>query len=272
MSYGIAPYGISPYGCVTPDLSITSAVVVSTHVVRVTLTKDAQDILRSLAGDVRNPKTWKITRSDTSQSFTVLHISKVSQLVWDIRVLEKFAARYVTHSVSSATLLDAGGSLIDLPRTAQFVGIISAAASTPERVLAGRRHGIRDLNNPPGPSGSNTVGGTLLIGSDGDYQLHDGADFVRKLIFRRLTTMPGAFWHLPNYGVGLAAKQPLPGGGLLKLKSEVERQLKLEPEISKVSATIRQSGNGLNILIRAQLHPSGQQVSFPLEVPFGVSL
>ena len=272
MSFGISPFGTSPYGCVTPDLSISNAIAISTHVVRVTLTKEAQDIIRSIAGDVRNPLTWKITRSDTSQGFTVVKVSKVSQLEWDIRVLEKFASRFVSHSVSSTTLLDAGGSPIDLPRTAQFVGVIAAAESSPERIAAGRRHGIRDLNNPPAPSGSNSVSGSLVISAEGDYQLHDGPDFIRKLIFRRLTTERGAFWHLPNYGVGLKNKQALPGGGLLKLKAEIERQLKLEPEISKVAATIRQSASVLNILIQAQLHPSGQQVQFPLEVPIGVSL
>lgn len=269
MSYGIAPYGISPYGCVVADLSIANAVAVSTHVVRVTFTKEPQAVSPSLVGDVLNPRTWEIIRGDTSQGFTVLIISKVSNLVWDIRVLEKFASKNVAHTVSSGTLLDEGGSLIDLPRDAQFAGVIAAADSTPERVAVQRKQGIRDLNNPVAPSGTNSVSGSLVISSDGDYQLHDGPDFIRKLIFRRLTTGRGAFWHLPNYGLGLKVKQPVPGTELVKLKAEIERQIKLEPEVTEVRATIRQSGNALNIVVLAVLAPTGQQVSFPLQVPFG---
>jgi len=272
MSYGIAPYGTSPYGCVVADLSISNAVAISTHVVRVTLTKAPQALSASLLGDVLNPTTWRVSRGDTSQSFTVLLISKVSNFVWDIRVLEKFASRNVTHTVSSATLLDVGGSLLDVPRSRVFAGILSAAASTPERKAAKRKQGIRDLNNPPAPTGSNSVSGSLVINSEGDYQLHDGPDFIRKLIFRRLTTAKGAFWHLPNYGVGLKVKEPIPGTELVKLRAEIERQIKLEPEVGGVTVTVRQSANSLSILVRATLRPTGQQVSFPLQVPFGVSL
>jgi hypothetical protein len=272
MSYGISPYGIGLYGGMVADLSISQAVAISTHVVQVTLTKQPQNILKSLPGDVLNPATWSITRGDTGQGFNILEITKVSETVWDIRTLESFASANVFHTVSSSVLLDTGGSVIDVPRSAQFRGLLDASKATPERRAATRNQAIRDYRNPPAPSGLNSLSGTLIIGTDGDYQLEDGQTLVRKLIYRRLTTIPGSFWHLPNYGAGIRVKEPVPATGLIKLRAEIERQVKLEPEVERVRVSLRQSANSLIITVRARLRPTGQQVTFPLQVPFGVQL
>lgn len=271
MSYGITPYGLGPYGAVEADLTIAHAVAVSTHVVRVFLTKEPQNISAGRTGDVFNPNTWNITRLDTGEGFTVLNVTKYDDTTWDIRVLEKFGSNNVVHNVASATLLDVGGSLIDSPRNSDFQGSTAAAVHTPDRALARQRAGARDFNNPFGPI-EGSPGGTLIITSSGDYQLHGGADMVRKLIYRRLTTQLGAFWHLPNYGVGLRVKEPIPTGDLISLRAEIERQCRLEPEIAAVKATVRQDGNALTILVRASLQPDGQQVSLPIKIPFSVSL
>ncbi len=270
MSYGTSGYGTSAYGGVTPNLSIVNAVAISTNVIRVTFTKEPQNILRSLAGDVLNPGEWSITRGDTGQGFNILEITKFSNLIWDVRVLEPLASSNIVHTIAAPGLLDTGGSLIDNPRSATFPGVLDASKATPERRTAFRNQAIRDLDNPPAPAGTNNSGGSLIIGTDGDYQLQDGPGLVRKLIFRRLTTQRGGFWHLPNYGVGLRVKEPVPGSELIKLQAEIERQVRLEPEVDKVSVRITQSGNALTVLVLAKLRPTGQQVSFPLEVPFGV--
>ena len=109
------------------------------------------------------------------------------------------------------------------------------------------------------------------VSNDGDYQLHGGTDFVRKMIFRRLMTAKGGFRFLPDFGVGLRVKEPLPIGNLISLQKEIEDQVKLEPEVDKVRATVTQDQNHLTVTVFARLKQTGQQLSLPLSIPFGVS-
>ena len=61
---------------------------------------------------------------------------------------------------------------------------------------------------PVDPLGA--IGGSLRIGADGDYVADEGTELMKKLILRRLLTPKGAFFHLPDYGYGLAVKEPTP--------------------------------------------------------------
>lgn len=273
MGYGIQPYGIYYYGCVVDDLTVVSAVAISTRTVRVTFSKEPQNISAAVTGDVLNPRTWQITRDDTGVGFTILSIAAFdSPLIWDVRVLEPFGSVNIQHTVSAPTLLDTTGSPIDAPRTATFVGALSKDRSTPSERAAQRRYNIRDINNPQAPTADSDANGVFIITDGGDYQLHEGADFIRKLIFRRLMTSRGGFFHLPDYGLGLAVKQPIPSGNLVKLQTEIKNQILLEPEIAKVAVTLKQDQNSLSIVVRARMEPTGQQVTFAKAVPFGVQL
>jgi hypothetical protein len=205
--------------------------------------------------------------------FNVLHIEPFSApMVWDIRVLEPFPSFFTNLRVSSDTLKDLGGSLLDSPMSADFPGLIDAAVSTPERISAGKRYSIRDLANPPAPRLPDTIAGTLIIGADGDYAQDEGSELVRKLIMRRLTTGRGGFYHLPEYGEGLKVKQPLPAGDLISFQGSLQRSIKREKEVKEAQVTVRQDGNSLVVVARVQLENTGQMVEVSTSIPFGVEL
>lgn len=272
MSYGISAYGTSSYGCVPLTLEVANAFAVSTHTIRVTLTKEPQNKLELLAGDVLNPRTWQVTRLDTGVGFTVIGIEPHDDpLVWDVTVLEPLASVNVQHRIISTTLLDTGGSPIDPPRFFDFPGIIAAADFTNDRRLAQRQYNLRDYKNPMFPVGSDGAGGNLIIDSSGDYVLHEGPEFVRKLIYRRLMTVKGGFWHLPNYGVGLRVKEPLPTGDLITLQREISDQIRREPEVESTQVLVSQNQNSLIIRVQARLKATGQNLDFPIVMPFGGS-
>lgn len=257
--WGIVPWGLGLWGALPPDLSIVSAVARSTRTVRVTLTTPPRAAAPTGAGDALNPATWTVTRLDTLAAFTVVGVLPVlgSDVDFDVQVLESFASILVLHEVASTTLVRAvDGALILAPTSATFQGVIDAAVETSTAVAASRRYITTDLDNPPTPR--NPVGGVLVMTSGGDYSSMTGAPLVKKLIIRRVATRVGEFFHLPQYGIGINVKEPLPASDLVRLKTEIERQALLEPEVAEVSAGLVLSPNNiLTINIRARLEPTG---------------
>ena len=100
---------------------------------------------------------------------------------------------------------------------------------------------------------------TFKIGRDGDYLLEEGENLVRKLIIRRLITRPGEFFHLPDYGIGLRIKEPLPGQ-IASLKKQIEQQAELEPEVESAVASLSFSNSILIIQLRVRLLQTGADI------------
>ena len=99
--------------------------------------------------------------------------------------------------------------------------------------------------------------GALQIDAGGDYVLQQGTALVRKLVIRRLITRPGDFYHLPDYGLGLRIKEPVPGE-IITLRGEIERQVELEPDVEAALATLSFSGNVLTIQVKVVLKTTGE--------------
>lgn len=136
----------------------------------------------------------------------------------------------------------------------------------------GRRFVSRDIANVPPPNGQATLGsGTLSISSGGDYVADEGTVLLKKLITRRLVTRRGEFFHLPSYGAGIALKEPIPGGGVVALKATIEQQVRLEPDVQDVQATVSfQPSTGLLSISLAVLQRStGQTVQIGLNMAQG---
>ena len=243
------------------DLYIANAFAVTTRTVRVTLSTQPQQIFGTLVGDVLNPATWTVTRVDDSTSLTVVAVEPIntSTYTYDVRILEEFGSAAVTYRVASTTLLRSDGAPITPPNFYDFIGV----AFTSTEVLTSKAPPpptMVDVANPPFPSDNSlAVGGTLIINSYGDYESVAGEELVKKLIIRRITTQLGGFFHLPDYGIGIGVKQLLPIGDLVKLQTEIERQVKLEPEVqnARVTLSLIPADNLLEIDIVAQLVESG---------------
>lgn len=116
-----------------------------------------------------------------------------------------------------------------------------------------------------------TAGSTLRINTGGDYVSQSGAELVKKLVLRRLISKPGDFFHLPNYGVGLRVKEPIPTVDLKKLAVQIEQQVNLEPEVAESRANLSYAaGTGsLVVSLKVRLKATGDVIQADLVVPSG---
>lgn len=266
--WGLQPYGLSGFGA-DSSISIVSAYAISTNQVVVELARAPLNISGFVEGDVSNPRSWSVTLPDTGETLDVAGVIPFEPPTrWVIHTLQKFSSSTGTVQVST-TVRDSTGGSVQSPSSAVFAGVTEQAVSTPQNLAATTTRGGKDLRNVPTPVISDTsVGGVLSI-VGGDYSLSSGAELVKKLITRRLITAPGDFFHIPNYGVGLDVKQPLPGGGLVKLKVRIERQVLLEPDVQAVQVSLVQSANLLTVVVAATLASTGKNVTVSIDTKIG---
>lgn len=270
LGWGYDPFGTSTYGSgVSGTTSLASALALATNIVRVTTNGLVLDNSPYVTGDALNPATWTVTRLDTGANLNVVGVTQAGTYQYDLLTLLPFGPATVVHQVSTASLLDAIGNPIGAPRSATFLGLLSSSVVTPEAALASRRLSTADIANQPTP-GNLYEGGTLKLDGAGDYESVSGAELVRKLIYRRLTTVPGDFFHLPNYGLGLMEKQVLRPADVVALKKQIEQQVRLEPEVEECSASLTLDSDGiLYMRVLAKLRPTGEKVSVSAQAQTG---
>lgn len=116
-----------------------------------------------------------------------------------------------------------------------------------------------------------TSAGSTLVISSGDYASQSGAELVKKLVVRRLISKPGDFFHLPNYGLGLRIKEPIPNVDLRKLAVQIEQQVNLEPEVAESRASLSYAaGTGsLVINLKVRLKATGDVIQTDMTIPTG---
>lgn len=217
--------------------AIANVYATTTHTVRVVLEAPplAQDPFAT--GDALNPETWGIVRNDP-ETLTIVLVNKVDTVTLDLITLEPIGSHLDTLEVSVNGLLSLGGAPFGDIASASCPGVVQTL--DPVDAVTSEVFRDRDLKNPPFDTGR--VGGragTIQIGSDGDYETEAGRPLLRKLVLRRLGTRRGAFRHLPNYGIGLVEKEPLPSGGDLRLiKKDIEIQVLSEPDVKNCRASL----------------------------------
>lgn len=259
---GLDDFGLLPYGDAAGAIGVflASARAVSTREVDVTVSNLVQDNSPFLVGDALNPNTWMLQNLATFAFLNVVEVEQVGTYTYRLLLLEELGSADQTHRVSSLSLLDVGGAPIVSPRSADFLGLLDANTLTTADRLANRRVRTRDFANLQVPSQAYQAG-TLQLDASGDYKLESGAPLVKKLILRRLMSTPGDFFHLPNYGIGLRVKEPLPIADLVKLKAAVENQCAKEPEVEAASARLTLTTDGeLTVSVRARLRKTGDEV------------
>jgi len=262
--WGTSPWGASAAGT---GIHVVSAVALSTREVQVVLSGSALAEAKTAPGDALNPETWMVQRLDTFDFLHVVSVRPVSPEVYVLTIVEEFGPVGATHRVSTATLKDPSGGLCVPPRSADFAGMLAADKADQNAMLERRRAVPRDIANPqsPGPNGGLVSG--LVVSAGGDYELESGTVLVKKLILRRLMSTPGDFPHLPEYGIGFKVKEPMPAANLVKLKAEIELQVRREPEVQDVTAALYLNpGNVLYVQVRARLR-SGDVMDVTLPAP-----
>lgn len=259
MGWGTGPWGLSGWGFgVAGALNLTGAIPIDERTVRVTFSTAPRALASYIENDALNPSTWYLFDAN-GKSYTILEIEQVGTLVFDVFILETLGGPNLVHQIGAPTLLDALGNVIGSPSDASFLGLGAP-------VSAGRGAALTDIANDT--TGLDSAGGRLRVGSDGDYQGESGVPFLRKLIVRRLITLPGEFFHLTDYGIGLRVKEPLRTNDLVKIRKEMQAQLLREPEFRAVRVRLALSSDGtLQVEVQGQLRQDNQEVRIPISVP-----
>ena len=92
---------------------------------------------------------------------------------------------------------------------------------------------------------------------------------MSKLLLRRLTTFRGEFPHLPEYGLGVRAKELFTSARLPELRAEIVRQLSREPGVTNVSALVSLLRDGqLHVAIRGEMGGATVTAKTTLEAPY----
>jgi hypothetical protein len=99
---------------------------------------------------------------------------------------------------------------------------------------------------------------------DGDWDVMTGIPQIKKKILRRLTTAPGAFFHLPNFGVSIPSKTMLLPSKILKMQKDLRRQIVQEPGVVDANVTITSNSDG-NLFVSAVVKTSATE-SFEIGV------
>lgn len=262
MSWGDGEYGESPWGGLLAagedplmPSSIECVYALGPHVIRVKLITAAQNLSVLHPGDANNPRTWGVG-SAVDGDMHVIAVRRIDDATWDLYILTPMKPYGNQYIVASSTLRNTAGGLIS-----DVLEVVQGCEAPNESLEAVPQP--YDFANDP-------QDGRLRIDSSGDIAKHSGTALLRKLIQRRLVTMPGGFTYLPGYGLGIRAKEPLVSTDLVKLQAEIERQLLREPEIDAAKARLRLDSKGiLYISVAAHLR-SGDLV--PVTIPVKVSL
>ena len=259
--WGAAPWGTSAWGTgFGPTLTVEMVRAATIRSARVRLSQPP--LLKStiVPGDGYNPNTWYVENLTTGELLTVEAIARISAVEVEVFTVETLPPYPQQFRVGAPTLLTAIGVLMSPPSYGDAWGLTFVSQQT-------EAHQLLDLKNPQLPL-NDQPGGTLNVPPGGDYDVHTGIDVLRKLVIRRLTTAPGSFFHMPDYGIGLRLKEPLVTPDLVRLRADIQQQLLKEPEFDAVQAAVALTPDGvLRITIKARLSKLNQEVVIPVEVP-----
>lgn len=267
--WGLSPWGLGGWGAKGVGSSITATVYALTANSIFVLTTTPM-LQRSvvLDGDSMNPSTWQVSRTDTGELIPVAFVEVLSSTNVIVHTQTMLPGINVQLQLQAPSLLDATGT--SAPIDPVFAGVTEEASSTPALLATNQTQAPRDLLNRPAPSSAGSLSGTLVI-KGGDYTTEISTSLLRKLILRRLTARPGDFYHLPQYGVGLRVKQPVPTGDLVRLQAEIQRQIQLEPEVDSAKVVVTQSTNTLFVQVAVKTKKTGQTVDIGMPFEFGGS-
>lgn len=112
-------------------------------------------------------------------------------------------------------------------------------------------------------------GGLFVLTAGGDLDAHAGEVALKKRILRRLTTARGGFAHMPDYGLGLVAKELRLNGTAAQLAAEAEAQISREEGVAAVRVDVDDQTPGLLVLSVAVQTRDGLSVDLSIGVPDG---
>lgn len=233
MSFGLASWGLGVWG-LDPSVTLEAASAVTTHSLQVTLSNNVRCISPISPGDALRPRTWEVSRDDDSYIWTVIGVLKITDRRFQIFLRQPLQSVNRVHKVRSTTLIGASGIMVSAPYETNFKGVFPSTA----------------LTEPTGPSDlltTDIIGGGLRTTEAGGYARVYGDDLIKKMMFRRLTTMPGSYFHLAaeDFGTGLKIKEPIRTSSLAALQVQIQTDLAKEPGVLAVKVSLSMKSGGL---------------------------
>ena len=262
MAWGSGPFGRTPWGglsniIVGSGFFMTGAVAVSANVVRVTFSEPPRMLSQIFPGDASRVMNWSMTSEESVAQFILGVRPTEDPNSVEVEILGRFTNQQYVVAVNN--IVSTTADTLVFPKTASFFGcpVALVAAPTANRMI--------DLRNPM--TASNVINGGLVTNSSGQYDRESGVPLLKKLIVRRLTTRLDAFVHLAGkrYGRGLKDKEVFRTSDLATLQSDVEQDVRREPEVKSVTATISFAPNVGPILGLYVIPTTGQP--FSMDVP-----
>jgi hypothetical protein len=274
MPWGLGPWGLGPWGSgTTPPAYITGAVISTVRSMDVYFSAAMLAVSPLGEHDALNPARWSVQRyelgtTNVEQEFIVLEIIDLGGgSMFRVTILGVLGEYPFEHAIDAFDLYDALGNPALSTGSSPLVFVAPGLAAAAQNAAA-RQDVVWDLRNDPfslGDTGS--IGGVFQTTSGADYDVQSGAELLRKLIIRRLTTMPGAFIMLrPGYGDGIALKVPLRAFDLPTLRARILQGVLSEPEVADAKVMLSMSADGiLAISIQAKIRTTGAVVPVNFE-------
>lgn len=263
--FGSGGFGSMPFGSGS-TLAIVSAVAVGLNLIRVAFEGIPEASDPATAWDALNPDRWTLIVLDPPDATPRL-VQTIDRgpTVYEIDVYVdgplQSGASYVI-SVSELLRDDTGVTVVADPdcRMATFLALEIPA--TPQAITStGQQTHATDIANPQLEQDVLVPGGALgsfQVTDTGDYALESGRPYLRKRIIRRLTTVRGGFFHLPNYGVGQKPKTVIRDSVMARMASDAEGQIALEPDVSRVRVRASQPRPGIVVLTASVVDQFGE--------------
>lgn len=289
--WGAGPWGANQWGAgAVTALELRDARAVRENVVRLffntaplfTYTDDPHDAASPLRYSVTPVPGTSGLDGEPTRNVDVVRSDLVLEALTfgteiDVTVDRPFSpwdSRYIVAvnqlvAASGGALLAPGFTSREFPGLYRILRVPNVDAATPSRDVANPQT-YQDQLDPLPQAGDPLALGVYPVGSDGDYAFDEGIANLRKRIFRRLITRPGAFLHLPTYGVGVPLYGKRLGTAAVRqqIAAEAERQIGLEPDVVAVRVTLASSPTEPSLtILRAQVQTT-RGPSVDMQVPF----
>jgi hypothetical protein len=281
-AWGTGPWGVgyAPQKGLSPVISgvpfgapatVSIANVFAAGATRIRVTLNGVPLAQNPVGDgdALNPNTWSVVRNDTGQSLTVIGVAPLSNQEFDLALLFPVGDYSVEHTLTENGLLSAQNVPCLPPYTFEFLGVaasrLTGLEATPQFLPAQ----TQDLLNSVYDSPSNQAG-TLSIGPNGDYVNESGAALDVKMIQRRWSSQPNAFWYLPGFGCGLTPKAVLRISDVPALQAKLQNSALQEPDIVSCDVAVQlDSANGVIWVTGSAVRTNGQAIT--VQAPVGAA-
>ncbi len=251
--FGTSAWGTSPWGTgiAAAAFALDHVRVIDANTVRATFTDVPQQLHDRIVSDALNPFNYAlavVTGPNGTWAPTVAKVYQVDAdpLSVDLRLDRTLPgtmrSQQTSLRVTVVNVLSAAGAPMIGAAYKDFYALNQVVNETTRRL---ERSVGRDLSNPFTPN--SPAGGTFRIGASGDYKFDTGLALVKKLIYRRLLTPKGAFFHMPEYGMGLKPKSVAYPYMLTSARAEMKRQILQEPEVQDCSVKVTQNAHQMVI-------------------------